>query len=191
MNGVAQEKETLEGFHAGLMSTRRGYAVEDALARMLSSLYFGLGDMPAWLGMDEKEFCHMMHFHFPDYPYHVFRGLGEPLDLSRMDESEDLSKLLLQSCSGVHDYELWMIDILVAGCLGNDHLWQDLGLWNRADLSRFMLDAFRPLALNNDRDMKWKKFLYKQLCEAEGIYTCRAPSCEVCTDYHVCFGPEE
>jgi nitrogen fixation protein NifQ len=38
--------------------------------------------------------------------------------------------------------------------------------------------------------MKWKKFLYRQLCLEEGIYVCRAPSCEVCKDYDLCFGPE-
>jgi nitrogen fixation protein NifQ len=54
-----------------------------------------------------------------------------------------------------------------------------------------MMDNFEPLALRNDKDMKWKKFLYKQLCEAEGIYVCRAPSCEVCVDYDNCFGNEE
>ena len=40
-------------------------------------------------------------------------------------------------------------------------------------------------------DMKWKKFFYKQLCQTEGIHTCRAPSCEVCADYQACFGPED
>jgi len=28
---------------------------------------------------------------------------------------------------------------------------------------------FPPLAARNRKDMKWKRFLYKQLCEAEGI----------------------
>jgi len=50
---------------------------------------------------------------------------------------------------------------------------------------------FPELAAKNVKDMKWKKFLYKQLCEAEGIYLCRAPSCEVCIDYPKCFGSEE
>jgi nitrogen fixation protein NifQ len=50
---------------------------------------------------------------------------------------------------------------------------------------------FPELAAKNDKDMKWKKFLYKQLCEAEGLYLCRAPSCEVCIDYPKCFGSEE
>ena len=35
----------------------------------------------------------------------------------------------------------------------------------------------------NTRDMKWKKFLFKQLCETEGIYICRAPTCDQFCDY--------
>ncbi|GBE11207.1 nifQ [bacterium BMS3Abin12] len=54
-----------------------------------------------------------------------------------------------------------------------------------------MATNFPELAARNDRNMKWKKFLYKQLCEREGIHACRAPSCQVCIDYAQCFGPEE
>ena len=75
--------------------------------------------------------------------------------------------------------------------MASDHLWQDLGLWSRQDLSALMADNFPALKAKNDRDMKWKKFLYKQLCNQEGIYTCRSPSCEVCADYQACFGPED
>ena len=83
-----------------------------------------------------------------------------------------------------------MADIVTAGCLGSDHLWQDLGLWNRAQLTGLMRENFAPLAKRNDKDMKWKKFLYRQLCEAEGVAICRSPSCEICVDYAVCFGSE-
>jgi nitrogen fixation protein NifQ len=75
--------------------------------------------------------------------------------------------------------------------MANDHLWQDLGLWSRQDLSDLMVRNFPALAAKNDRDMKWKKFLYKQLCLQEGVYLCRAPSCAICCDYIRCFGPEE
>ena len=85
----------------------------------------------------------------------------------------------------------WIVSILVAGCLGEDHLWQDLGLWSRQDLSGLIAYNFPQIKAANDKDMKWKKFLYKQLCEAEGIYVCRAPSCDVCVDYPRCFGPED
>ena len=49
---------------------------------------------------------------------------------------------------------------------------------------------FPGLARANSGDMKWKKFLYRQLCSSEGIYVCPAPSCGVCKDYAKCFGPE-
>jgi nitrogen fixation protein NifQ len=39
--------------------------------------------------------------------------------------------------------------------------------------------------------MKWKKFFYKQLCLREGLTLCKAPSCDVCSDYALCFGAEE
>lgn len=83
-----------------------------------------------------------------------------------------------------------MAEIIAAGCMGSDHLWQDLGLRQRTELSLLMAHNFPALAEKNRHDMKWKRFLYKQLCETEGIYTCRSPSCEVCVDYHACFGPE-
>ena len=81
--------------------------------------------------------------------------------------------------------------IVSRACQGRDHLWQDMGLWSRDQLSSLMLRNFPTLAQQNTQNMKWKKFIYKQLCDAEGIYTCRAPSCEVCADYAACFGPED
>ena len=61
----------------------------------------------------------------------------------------------------------------------------------KQELSELFARNFPRLAALNSRDMKWKKFLYKQLCEKEGINACRAPSCEQCDDYLKCFGPEE
>jgi nitrogen fixation protein NifQ len=65
-----------------------------------------------------------------------------------------------------------------------------MGFWSRKDLSAFIGHGFMPLAEKNVHDMKWKKFFYKQLCNQKGVYTCRAPSCQVCADYRECFGPE-
>ena len=46
------------------------------------------------------------------------------------------------------------------------------------------------LVARNHADMKWKKFLCKQLCEREELFICKAPSCAVCCDQAHCFGPE-
>jgi nitrogen fixation protein NifQ len=75
--------------------------------------------------------------------------------------------------------------------MASDHLWHDLGLWSRPDLVALMRRNLPARAARNVKDMKWKRFLYKQPCEAEGVYTCCSPSCEVCSDYRVCFGPDQ
>lgn len=60
----------------------------------------------------------------------------------------------------------------------------------RRELSQMIALNFPELARAKNRDMKWKKFLYRELCQREGIYVCASPSCEACSDYAVCFGPE-
>jgi len=71
-----------------------------------------------------------------------------------------------------------------------NHLWQDLGLPNRADLSTLMLRHFAPLAMRNSQDMKWKKFFYRMICRDEGFRLCAAPCCSECGDFENCFGEE-
>jgi nitrogen fixation protein NifQ len=80
---------------------------------------------------------------------------------------------------------------LACASLGDNHLWQDLGLPSRSELSALIGRWFPGLAARNTQHMKWKKFFYKQLCEREDIMICKAPTCGVCTDHAVCFGPEE
>ena len=79
---------------------------------------------------------------------------------------------------------------MAVDCLGDNHLWQDLQLPSRAELSALMARWFPALKVRNSGDMQWKKFLDKQLCEREAIQVCKAPSCTVCSDQPLCFGPE-
>lgn len=190
MTAAVASNITRQDVYDGLMAVRQGDPVEESLAQILASWSLGLSAMPLWLGIGEKSFNRMLESHFPALPKGALPGIGLAVDPQRSDEMEDLHKLLMQHRTTACDSGALMADIVVAGCLGNDHLWQDLGLWSRADLSRLMNQNFAPLAARNNRDMKWKKFLYKQLCETEGIYTCRAPSCEVCADFNNCFGTE-
>ena len=186
-----REYATPDAVYEELIAARRGDSVEETLARILASWSVGEGAMPEWLGLGESAYRAMMAYHFPYVDASLIAAGGRAVEPTRSDEMEDLRRLLWQNGSGAEPSQTWMVDILIAGCMGADHLWQDLGLWCRADLSTLMNDNFAPLARRNDRDMKWKKFLYKQLCESEGIYVCRAPSCEVCADYRNCFGPED
>jgi nitrogen fixation protein NifQ len=76
-------------------------------------------------------------------------------------------------------------------CLGDDHLWHDLGLPKREVLSDLLHEHFPLLARRNTHNMRWKKFFYLQLCEQVGVRACRAPSCGVCVNHGECFGSEE
>ncbi len=164
--------------------------VGEPLIRMLASQRAGQGAMPQRLGLDPQAWRAMMGRFFPTIAPESMINATASLDRDRLDEREELRALFLahvESPTREHD---WFATILATGCLGDDHLWQDLGLWSRKDLSGLINQCFPALAARNVADMKWKRFFYKQLCNQEGIYTCRAPSCEVCADYAVCFGPE-
>lgn len=71
-----------------------------------------------------------------------------------------------------------------------NHLWQDLGLANRNELSRLMIGHFSGLASRNHQDMKWKKFFFRMICREDGFSMCAAPSCSECSDFALCFGDE-
>jgi nitrogen fixation protein NifQ len=112
----------------------------------------------------------------------------------RYDEIEELVALLTEFAApvaGSHEETLWLAHVLGQASLGDNHLWQDLHLPSRRELSVLMSRWFPALAARNDRDMKWKKFLYKQLCDKAELSICRAPTCGVCSDYAHCFGPED
>jgi len=109
----------------------------------------------------------------------------------RSDELDDVRILLIDHRQHRSPSEYWIATIIATGCMAPDHLWSDLGLFSRQFLTQMMELNFPTLAARNDKNMKWKKFLYKQLCAQEGIYICRAPSCEECADYAVCFAEGE
>ena len=177
------------GLYAELMAHAAGLPNDELFAQMIVSQTGGIGALPPGLGLNEAEFSALLSRHFPGMQL-VVRHAGSISD-PRALERDDVLELLRDHLAGRDESERWMAEIVTTACMANDHLWQDLGLWSRVYLSQLMTHNFPVLAAKNIHDMKWKKFLYKQLCEKEGINACRAPSCQVCTDYLKCFGPEE
>jgi nitrogen fixation protein NifQ len=105
-------------------------------------------------------------------------------------EEPDLRRLLLDHRTRGTIEEDWLAAIIARRSLRPNHLWQDLGLFNRSDLGRLLHRHFEPLAKRNMRDMKWKKFFYRELCIRDGVLVCKAPVCDVCSDFVHCFGAE-
>ena len=61
---------------------------------------------------------------------------------------------------------------------------------HRGELNELMTRHFKPLALRNKGDMKWKKFFYRLICADASYSLCTAPSCAECDDFAQCFGEE-
>lgn len=177
-----------ESLHQRILAHASGCANDGLLARMLASTALGVGVLPTDLGLGVVGVSLLLDRHFPGLRWSL---CDDARSIERFPEQDDLVVLLLEHADDDHAEIIDVARIVAAACTGGNHLWEDLGLWTRADLTELMTQNFPALAAKNDRDMKWKKFLYKQLCQREGIYICRAPSCEVCADYAKCFGPEE
>ena len=111
-------------------------------------------------------------------------------DPIRADEHGELVDLLLAHRADDSEETQWLAFTIATACLGNNHLWQDMGLSGRDVLSALMRRHFAPLYEKNAHNMKWKRFFYKELCRMAEVSLCKAPSCRVCTDYAACFGPE-
>ncbi|WP_207143685.1 nitrogen fixation protein NifQ [Ectothiorhodospira shaposhnikovii] len=177
-----------DSLHDRLLAHAVGLPNDALLACLLSAWVGGRGVLPAHMGLSGAEYREMLGRHFPGLTLNP--PALEPVEIQRLDERRDLQQLLLSHRRGQDPSEVWLAAIVAAACMGPDHLWQDLGLRDRDQLTRLMRDNFPGLVELNAQDMKWKKFLYRQLCLAEDILICRSPSCEVCQDHSVCFGPE-
>jgi nitrogen fixation protein NifQ len=110
---------------------------------------------------------------------------------TREDEYEDVLALLVENATVQGAPTMRLAEILALACLGENHLWQDLGLPSRQVLSDLMRENFPRLFLANVGNMRWKKFFYRELCRRAEIVICRSPSCAACIEIDVCFGAEE
>jgi nitrogen fixation protein NifQ len=113
----------------------------------------------------------------------------------RADEVDDVSALLMahaDPAAGSAQDAARVAEVVAVACLGDNHLWQDLQFQNRGELNALLRYWFPALVAKNIGDMKWKKFFYRQLCLKAEILICKSPSCEICSDFALCFEtPEE
>jgi nitrogen fixation protein NifQ len=106
------------------------------------------------------------------------------------DEIGMVRDLLLAQRSTEGDVGHWLAAMIARRSMEPNHLWEDLGLRERPELTRLLMRHFAPLATRNTRNMKWKRFFYRMLCEDDGFVMCTTPVCTQCNDFAVCFGDE-
>jgi nitrogen fixation protein NifQ len=147
---------------SGPVAERAGLAVAD-LAAMMAHWF------PAACGMG---FAH--------------GGAAEPDD----DETAMVRDLLLMNRSSDSDTSRWLAAMIARRAMEPNHLWEDLGLRDRSELTRLLSRHFAPIASRNTQNMRWKRFFYRALCESDGFVMCTTPVCTECRDFDLCFGDE-
>ncbi|MEI9426144.1 nitrogen fixation protein NifQ [Mesorhizobium sp. Cs1299R1N3] len=160
------------------------------LARALQEIDRGEATATQATGLKRADLRDVLTDRFPDVPVSAF-ALEAATDVEPAMEEQLLRDLLLAQARPGDPASARFAKIIARRAMRDDHLWQDLGLFNRAELSRLLATHFPTLAAGNSRNMKWKKYLYRMLCEAEGFSLCAAPSCGQCCDFESCFGSEE
>jgi len=151
------------------------------------------GDAAAWseaCGLDAETAGKLMSELFP-HATPVFSRLAATRVVPSVSEEEAmLRSLLRQHVTVGTPLEEALAAVVARRAQKPHHLWQDLGLRNRRELGWLMSRHFESLASRNRTDMKWKKFLYRQICRDGGFLLCASPTCDQCSDFDACFGDE-
>ena len=141
------------------------------------------------LGLSAGELSGLLSRWFPGFDAESLPG-GRAETLVVKEDEASLRVLLERSSTARTGDEDLLARIIARRCQRPNHLWQDLGLRERGELSELMRRHFRPLARRNAGDMKWKKFLYRAICLDGSHQLCTAPTCDECGDFATCFGEE-
>ncbi|TKC90360.1 nitrogen fixation protein NifQ [Trinickia terrae] len=80
-----------------------------------------------------------------------------------------------------------LASIVAHACLRPDHLWRDLGLSGRDEVSAMLERYFPALVARNVANLRWKKFLAQELALSQGNAPGPAPGCPGCEEYGHCF----
>lgn len=127
---------------------------------------------------------------FPRVPYAAGMWSRSEAGLD-CEEAAMVRDLLLANRTTEDDETSRLLAAMIARrAMEPNHLWEDLGLRDRSELSRLLTRHFAPIASRNTQNMRWKRFFYRMLCEAEGFSMCATPVCSNCGDFDLCFGEE-
>ncbi len=147
----------------------------------------GRGTLPDCLGLHPAQLGDMACLWFD--------GLTLPdLDAAppaRSADQEAIAMLLLWRGGAKTPEAHWLAAIIARRAMEPRHLWEDLGLPSRAALGALMALHFPRLSAANTRNMRWKKFFYRQICSDAEFALCLSPSCDECEEKAECFAPED
>jgi nitrogen fixation protein NifQ len=159
------------------------------LACILAAAAMDDGSLAERAGLADEDLAGLLQHSFP------WIQTGDLKQVLRSDRTEDdeivmVRDLLLAQRSTEGEVGRWLAAMIARRSLEPNHLWEDLGLRERSELSRLLERHFAPLAARNTGNMRWKRFFYRMLCEDDGFVMCTTPVCTQCNDFELCFGDE-
>lgn len=177
--------------HTLLARAAQSAAADTVLFARLIGARIDNDDLPL-LGLDAPTFGALIARHF---------AFAIPFDFAdavlwspHLAFVRDLHTLLMQEdVTKTHnpDDARCLAAIISTACLRPDHLWRDLGLNGRDDVTAMLERHYPALVARNVTQMRWKKFLAQEVARAKGVTpidsTIQAPGCPGCEDYAFCY----
>ncbi|RFU49885.1 nitrogen fixation protein NifQ [Paraburkholderia sp. DHOC27] len=145
----------------------------------------------ALLGLSHEELRALFHRHFglESAPLDATSQATRVLVQEQAGFVAALRALILQYANAAVDVDdaRCLAGIIAHACLRPDHLWRDLGLAGRDEVSAMLERFFPALAARNVDNLRWKRFLAQELALSLGQTPGPAPGCPGCEDYRFCF----
>ncbi|WP_305041596.1 nitrogen fixation protein NifQ [Geoalkalibacter sp.] len=148
------------------------------------------------LGWTEINMQEVLDTFFPRFDSAHFRDRSAPAERPLPQPNEAVLPLLMNYLPQDGDRQqtapaVWLAKAMAARSAHPGHLWVAMGLFERPELTAAIRRHLPALAAANHQGMRWKRFVFKQLCDLQGGLLCPSPDCGVCSDYPLCFPTEE
>lgn len=153
------------------------------------------GSIAAFLGLRVSEIKHILAVYFPGCAPELIAKFKQTTDSPALESNQDVLALLLAHV--VRDQSVKRTDIsellaktIAARSAQPGHLWVAMGFIERPQLTAAIRRHLPTLAIANSKGMRWKRYLFKQICNMNGGVMCQTPNCNDCSDYGQCFATE-
>ncbi|MEJ2200752.1 MAG: nitrogen fixation protein NifQ, partial [Desulfuromonadaceae bacterium] len=152
-------------------------------------------DIAAALGLPADDLEALLSRCFPACDLQQLSGPKAPPDQAIPASNSEVRDLLLShvprdETGTPRQLSRWLALALAARAAQPGHLWVAMGLLQRPELSAAIARRLPSLAAANDKGMRWKRYLFREVCKLNGGLLCKSPNCGVCSDYALCFGSD-
>lgn len=162
---------------------------QHVLASILAVAAMEGGEVAARAGLANNDLIRLIEQQFPRATAVVASWCAQA-EAPEDEETAMVRDLLLANRSNENEISRWLSAMVARRAMEPNHLWEDLGLRDREELTRLLDRHFYPIACKNTKNMKWKRFFYRSMCEDDGFVMCSTPVCTQCADFHRCYGDE-